>query len=68
MPGESANIVVQAQPNAGQNKVVRFQDGVLPLKEVSPLLMVTFPYAYFTAPAAILMLKGIGVMLCNPSG
>ena len=25
MPGESANIVVQAQPNAGQNKVVRFQ-------------------------------------------
>ena len=36
MQGESANIVVQVQPNASQNKVVRFQDGVLHLKITAP--------------------------------
>ena len=36
MPEESVNIVVQVQPNASQNKVVRFQDGVLHLKIAAP--------------------------------
>ncbi len=36
MQGESANIVVQVQPNASQNKVVRFRDGVLHLKIAAP--------------------------------
>ena len=36
MSGESANIVVQVQPNASQNKIVRFQDGILHLKIAAP--------------------------------
>ncbi len=34
--GERATIIVQVQPNASQNKVIRFADGVLQLKIAAP--------------------------------
>ena len=37
MPKEiQATVVVQVQPNAGQNRVIRFRDGVLHLKIAAP--------------------------------
>ncbi|MFC2016118.1 DUF167 domain-containing protein [Chloroflexota bacterium] len=36
MKEEQATIVVQVQPNASQNKVVRFEDGVLHLRIAAP--------------------------------
>ncbi len=36
MQGKSVNIMVQVQPNASQNKVVRFRGGVLHLKIAAP--------------------------------
>ena len=36
MKGERATIIVQVQPNASQNKLVGFADGVLQLKIAAP--------------------------------
>jgi hypothetical protein len=36
MPEESVTIVVQVQPNANENKVVRFEDGALHLRISAP--------------------------------
>lgn len=36
MKEEQATIVVQVQPNASQNKVTRFEDGVLHLRIAAP--------------------------------
>ncbi len=36
MKEEQASIVVQVQPNAGQNKITRFEDGVWHLRIAAP--------------------------------
>ena len=43
-------------------------EGLRPSHSNNLLFLVIIPYAYFTTPVAILMLKGMGVTLCNPSG